>query len=67
MKLRYSIPRMPLVLIYKELLTPHLDCWNVIYDKPHNEKFVDTLESIQYNAILAVTGAIKGTFKEKFL
>ena len=36
-----------------------------MYDKPRNEKFIDTLELIQYNATLAITGAIKVTFKEK--
>ena len=38
---------------------------DVIYDKPHNEKFTDTLKSVQYNAALALTGATKGTSKEK--
>ena len=61
-KLRYSIPRKPLLSIYKAFLRPHLDYCDVIYDKPRNEK---NLESIQYNATLAITGAIKGTSKEK--
>ena len=64
-KLRHSIPRKPLLSIYKIFLRPHLDYCDVIYDKPHKEKFTDTLESIQYNAALAITGTIKGTFKEK--
>ena len=64
-KLRHSIPRKPLLSIYKTFLRPHLDYCDVIYDKPHNEKFTDTLESIQYNAALAITGAIKRTSKEK--
>ena len=64
-KRRYSIPRKPLLSIYKNFLRPHLDYCEVIYDKPRNEKFIDTLESIQYNATLAITGAIKGTSKEK--
>ena len=64
-KLRHSIPRKPLLSIYKTFLRPHLDHCDVIYEKPHNEKFTDTLESIQYNAAVAITGAIKGTSKEK--
>ena len=64
-KLRYSIPRKPLLSIYKAFLRLHLDYCYVIYDKPCNEKFIDTLESIQYNATLAITGTIKGTSKEK--
>ena len=63
--MRHSIPRKPLLSIYKTFLRSHLDYCNVIYDKPHNEKFPDTLESIQYNATLAITGAIKGKSKEK--
>ena len=64
-KLRYSIPRKSLLSIYKIFLRSHLDYCGVIYDEPRNEKFIDTLESIQYNATLAITGAIKGTSKEK--
>ena len=43
----------------------HLDYCDVIYDKPHNEKFTDTVESFQYNVALVIIGAIKGTSKEK--
>ena len=42
-KLRHSISRKPLIL-YKTFLIPHLDYCDVIYDKPHNEKFTDTLK-----------------------
>ena len=61
-KLRHSIPRKSLASIYKTFLRPHLDYGDVIYDKPHKEKFTDTIESIQYNAALAITG--KQTSKE---
>ena len=64
-KLRHTIPRKPLLSIYKTFLRPHLDYCHVIYDKPHTEKFTDTVESIQYNTALAITGPIKGTSKEK--
>ena len=43
-KLRYSIPRKPLLSIDKAFLRPHLDYCDVIYDKLRNEIFVDTLE-----------------------
>ena len=52
-------------LRYSIFLRPHLDYCYVIYDKPCNEMFIETLESIQYNATLAITGAIKGASKEK--
>ena len=42
-KLRYSIPRKPLVSIYKALLRSYLDNCAVIFDKPCNEKFIGTL------------------------
>ena len=46
-KLRHSIPRKPLVSICKTFLKPHLDYCGVIFNKPHNEKFTDTVESCQ--------------------
>ena len=46
-------------------MRPRLDYCDVNYDKSRNKKLEDTLESIQYNATLAVAGAIKGTSKEK--
>ena len=58
------MPRNPLLSNYKAFLRPHLDNCGVIYGKLHNGNFIDTPESIQYNATLAITGAV-GTFKEK--
>ena len=60
-KVRCSIPRWPLLLIYRAFQRPHLEYWGAIYDKPCNGKFIDTLESIQYNATLLIGGATKGT------
>ena len=37
----------------------------MIYDTAHNGSFKSKLESIQYNAALAVTGAIKGSSTDK--
>ena len=44
-KVIYFIPRKPLLPIYKAFFRPHLDCFDIIYDKLRNEKFIDTLES----------------------
>ena len=44
---------------YKAFVTHHLDYVDVIYDKPDNESFKDWLEKVQYNAVLAVTCAIR--------
>ena len=56
-KFRDSIPRKPLLSIYKTFLRSYLDYYDVIYGKSHNKKFTDTVELIQYNAALAIRGA----------
>ena len=64
-KLRYSLPRKSLVTIYKAFLRPLIDYGDIIYDQPQNESFCEKLESVQYKAALAITGAIQGTSREK--
>ena len=64
-KLRYNIPRKSLITLYKSFIRSHLDFADVIYDQPNNKSFCDKIESIQYNAALAITGAIRGTSKDK--
>ena len=59
------IPRHSLLTIYKCFIRPHLDYGDVVYDKPNNESFTKSIESIQYNASLAITGTIRGTSTEK--
>ena len=46
-------------------IRPHLDYGDVVYDQSSNDAFSDKLETVQYNAALAITGAIKGTSREK--
>ena len=36
-----------------------------MYDKPNNETFINKTEKAQYDAALAITGAIRGTSREK--
>ena len=62
-KLRYSLPRKSLV--NKAFLRLLIDYGDIIYDQPQNESFCDKLESVQYKAALAITGAIQGTSREK--
>ena len=64
-KLRKSLPRPSLMTLYKSFIRPHLDYGNIIYDQPFNNSFQNKIESIQYNACLAITGAIRGTSKER--
>ena len=59
------LPRRSLVTIYKSFIKSHLDYGGTIFHQAFNESFHDNLESIQYNALLAVTGAIRSTLKKK--
>ena len=38
---------------------------SLIYDQPQKESFCEKIESVQYKAALAITGAIQGTSREK--
>ena len=64
-KLSNVLPRKSLITNYKSFVRPHLDYGDLIYDQPNNESFCQQIESVQYNASLAITGAIKGTFRLK--
>ena len=64
-KMNLSLPRFSLLTIYKSFVRPHLDYGDVIYDQPNNSSLSDKIESVQYNAVLAITGAIRGTSREK--
>ena len=59
------LPQSSLLTIYKSFVRLHLDYGDVIYDQPNNSNLSDKIESLQYNAVLAITGAIRGTSKEK--
>ena len=37
-----------------------------VFDQAFNNSFHRRLESIQYNASLAISGAFRGTFEEEF-
>ena len=64
-KFQNFLPRKSLLTIYKSFIRPHLDYGDIIYDQTYNTSFHQRLESLQYNAALAITGAIRGTSKEK--
>ena len=59
------LSRFSLLTIYKSFVRPNLDYGDVIYDQPSNQTFSDKIESVQYNAALAITGAIRGTSRDK--
>ena len=64
-KLQNTLPRPSLLTIYKSFIRPHLDYGNVMYDQAYNVSFQQKVESIQYNAAVAIMEAICGTSKEK--
>ena len=64
-KLQTLLPKPPLITIYKWLIRSHLDYGDMIYDQTFNMSFQQKMESIQYNAALAITGAIRGSSREK--
>ena len=47
------------------MVKPHLDYGDILYDQAFNLPFHQKLESIQYRACLTITGAIRGTSREK--
>ena len=64
-KLNLLLPPSSLLTVYKCFIRPHLDYGDVIYDQPNLSSLTNKIESVQYNAALAITGAIRGTSKEK--
>ena len=63
--LQNLLPRTALITIFKAFIRPYLDYGDILYDQAYNILFNQKLESIQYNASLAITGAIRNTSKEK--
>ena len=59
------LQRSSLLTIYKPFVRPYQDCGDLIYDQPNNSSLSDKIENVQYNAVLAIIGAIRGTSKEK--
>ena len=51
--------------MYKSFAQPHLDYGDVLYDQPNNNGLCQKIGSIQYNAALAITFAIKVTSQMK--
>ena len=40
-------------------MRPHLDYADIIYDQPNNLNLYNKIETCQYNAALAITGAMR--------
>ena len=64
-KLHNIIRRSTLLAIYKSSIRIHFSYGGIIYDQAYNASFHQKLELLQHNACLAITGAIRGTSREK--
>ena len=51
--------------ICKSFVRSYLDQDNLVYDQANHESFCQQIKSVQCNASLAITGAIKGTSRFK--
>ena len=65
-KFQLILPRHSLITIYKTFIGPHLDDGDVIYDRAFNKSFHQRLESIQYNAAIAIIGGIREMLRRCF-
>ena len=63
-ELQNILPRSALLIIYQSFIRPHLDYGDIIYDQAYNASFHQKLELLQYNACLAIAGAIRSTSRE---
>ena len=59
------LPRSTLINTYKAFVRPHLDYGDIIYDNSSNASLSQMIESVQYNAALAITSTIRGSSREK--
>ena len=57
--------RKTLLTIYKPFVRSNIDYADIIHDKPFNESFKTKIEMIQYGAALVISGAIKGTSRDR--
>ena len=57
--------RTSLLTFYKSFIRPNLDFGDIVYDQLSIDAFSNKFETVQCNAALAITGAIKGTSREK--
>ena len=64
-KLNLLLPRSSLLTFCKYFIRPHMDYGDVIYDQPNLSLLANKIESVQCSVGLAISGAIRGTSKEK--
>lgn len=59
------LARRRLMIIYESFISTQFDYGDVTYDQPSKVSISNKTESLQYNAALAITGAITSSFREK--
>ena len=64
-KLQKTLPRPVLITMYKAFVRAHLDYGDIIFDEAYSEKLHQKLDSVQYNACLNLSGAIRESSREK--
>ena len=64
-KFQPVLPRSSLLTIYKTFIPSLFENADVVYNQSYKSPFQEKLESIQYNAALAVISAIRGSSFEK--
>ena len=63
MRLRKSISTDTFLTFYKAFVRPHLNYGDIVCDNQKNS-FTQKIESVQYNAALAINGCIRGKSRE---
>ena len=56
---------MNIIIIFKSFIRPRLNYRDIIYDRAYNTSFHQDNESIQYNATLAIMGAVRENSGQK--
>ena len=64
-KLQTLLPRDLLITVYSSFISLHLYYGDMIYDQTFNMLFQQKMETIQYYVALAITGAKRGSSREK--
>ena len=64
-RLSLILSRKSLLTIYKSIVRSNLDYADIIYDKTFNESFKRKIKMVQYKAAPVITGAIKGTSRDR--
>ena len=52
--------------MYKGLVRPHLDYGHITFDQAYNKKFYQILESIKYNACIALQELLEDHEEKNF-